>query len=185
MRKADTGCGAIKAKSLRIFEFIDRRAYSTFSNSGEMTLMLISKYVRKVWVLSLIAIVTVLMLGLMLASGGVVHGEASAVVKVYWTDRDNATLSVSGVSGATSTQVLVSNTGGRLQDVDLDPSTGVLYFADWGPVGQGGQGSINQLNTDGTGLTTVLNTGDAVHQLALDKTNQIISLDANCTSFLH
>ena len=127
--------------------------------------------------LSVVALVVVaagLMFGLMLASGGVAHGQASAVTKVYWTDRDNATLSVTDVSSG-QTQVLVANTGGRLQDVDLDTTTGILYFADWGPLGlPANQGSINQVNTDGTGLATVFNTNDAVHQLALDEANQLI-----------
>ncbi|NIN70976.1 MAG: hypothetical protein GTO46_03360, partial [Gemmatimonadetes bacterium] len=92
----------------------------------------------------------------------------AGVVKVYWTDRDNATLFVTDLSGG-GTSVLASGFG-RLQDVDLDTSTGALYFADWGTVGPpGGQGSINRVNPDGTGLATVLNTNDAVHQLALDE----------------
>ena len=96
------------------------------------------------------------------------------VSRVYWTDRDNATLSVTDLSSG-QTQVLVPGTGGRLQDVDLDSTTGILFFADWGPVGfPGSQGSINQVNRDGTGLATVFNTGDGVHQLALDQVNQLI-----------
>lgn len=92
----------------------------------------------------------------------------AAVTKVYWTDRDNATLSVTNVGGG-GTTVLVPGGFSRLQDVDLHPSDGRLYFSDWGPVGTpGGEGSINRVNTDGTGLGTVLSTGDAVHQLALD-----------------
>lgn len=96
------------------------------------------------------------------------------VVRVYYTERNNATLSVKDlISG--STQVLVPSTGGRLQDVDLDSSTGVLYFADWGPVGPpGGQGSISQVLTDGSGLAPVFLTGDGVHQLALDTAGQLI-----------
>ena len=125
------------------------------------------------WRLSPI-VVTLLMFGLMLASGGVAHGTSSAVAKVYWTDRFNATLSVTDVSSG-QTQVLVTNTGGRLQDVDLDTITGVLHFADWGPVGPpGGQGSIHTVNTDGTGLATTTTTGDGVHQLALDEANQLV-----------
>ena len=139
--------------------------------------MLIAGHLPRIsaWRLSPI-VVTLLMFGLMLASGGVAHGASSAVAKVYWTDRDNTTLSVTDVSSG-QTQVLATNTGfrHRLQDVDLDTTTGVLYFADWGRVGPpGGGGSINQVNTDGTGLATVFNTGDGVHQLALDETNQVI-----------
>ena len=105
-------------------------------------------------------------------------GQRQAVAqKVYWTDRDNATLSVTDLSSG-QTQVLVTNTGGRLQDVDLDASTGILYFSDWGPVGPpGSQGSINQVNSDGTGLAPVCapgTLGDAVHQLALDPVNSQI-----------
>ncbi len=119
------------------------------------------------------AVVTALVFGLMVESGGVAHAQTSAVVKVYWTDRDNGTLSVTDLSSG-ATQVLAQNFS-RLQDVDLDTNTGILYFADWGPVGfPGSQGSINQVNRDGTGLATVFNTGDAVHQLALDQANQII-----------
>ena len=100
---------------------------------------------------------------------------AMAGPKVYWTDRDNATLSVTDV-GSNVTQVLVPGTGGRLQDVDLDASTGILYFADWGPF-IGNSGTINQVNTDGTGLAAVCaagTLGDAVHQLALDPVNSQI-----------
>ncbi len=95
----------------------------------------------------------------------------AAVSKVYWTDRDNGTLSVTDLSSG-ATQVLAQNFA-RLQDVDLDTSTGILYFADWGPF-IGNSGSINRVNKDGTGLATVLNTRDAVHQLALDQALQRI-----------
>ena len=102
-----------------------------------------------------------------------IESAMADVSKVYWTDRDNGALSVTEVSSG-ATQLLVQNFA-RLQDVDLDSSTGILYFADWGPVGPpGGQGSINRVNKDGTGLATVLNTADAVHQLALDQALQRI-----------
>jgi len=96
----------------------------------------------------------------------------AAPIAIYWTDRDAATLNKHDLSTNT---VLVPPTGGRLQDVDLDPATGTLFFSDWGPPGPpGGEGSINQVNTDGTGLATVFSTGDAVHQLALDQVNNRI-----------
>ena len=124
----------------------------------------------------LIAMAAVLALGLMVALSGVAQGaHSTAVSKVYWTDRNNATVSATDIHGGNITTQLVAPTGGRLQDIDLDTNSGVLYFADWGPVGfPGGQGSINQVNTDGTGLAPVFNTGDAVHQLALDQANQTI-----------
>ncbi len=101
------------------------------------------------------------------------QGAMAAVKKVYWTDRNNGTLSVTDVING-QTQVLAQNFS-RLQDVDLDTNTGILYFADWGPVGPpGNEGSINRVNSDGTGLATVFNTGDAVHQLALDQAYQLI-----------
>ncbi len=116
----------------------------------------------------LVAVIAVLAATLM-----AIESAMADVSKVYWTDRDNGTLSVTDVSSG-ATQVLVQNFA-RLQDVDLDISTGILYFADWGPVGPpGGQGSINRVNKDGTGLATVLNTADAVHQLALDQALQRI-----------
>jgi len=97
----------------------------------------------------------------------------AAVETVYWTDRNGGTVSASLVADG-STSVVVSGFA-RPQDVDLVSSAGVLYIADWGPVGPpGGEGSINRVNTDGTGLATVLATGDAVHQLVLDPaTNRI------------
>lgn len=95
----------------------------------------------------------------------------AAPTAIYWTDRDNATLNRHDLS---TNIVLVPPTGGRLQDVDLDPATGTLFFSDWGTLFVGGGGSINQVNTDGTGLATVLSTGDAVHQLALDPANSRI-----------
>ena len=87
-------------------------------------------------------------------AGALVATESAmaAVIKVYWTDRDNATLSVTDLSGG-GTTVLAQNFA-RLQDVDLDTSTGILYFADWGPLGVGNGGSINRVNRDGTGLAT-------------------------------
>jgi DNA-binding beta-propeller fold protein YncE len=100
-----------------------------------------------------------------------IESAMADVSKVYWTDRDNGTLSVTEVSSG-ATQLLVQNFA-RLQDVDLDSSTGILYFADWGPFA-GNSGSINRVNKDGTGLATVLNTADAVHQLALDQALQRI-----------
>ncbi len=100
------------------------------------------------------------------------QSATAAVKRVFWTDRDNATLSVTNLRNG-ATQVLAQNFS-RLQDVDLDTNTGILYFADWGPIRVGGGGSINQVNSDGTGLATVFNTGDAVHQLALDQANQLI-----------
>jgi hypothetical protein len=100
-----------------------------------------------------------------------IESAMADVSKVYWTDRNNGTLSVTDVSSG-ATQVLVQNFA-RLQDVDLDISTGILYFADWGPFA-GNSGSINRVNKDGTGLATVLNTADAVHQLALDQALQRI-----------
>ena len=69
-----------------------------------------------------------------LAGTSLVTETAMADPKIYWTDRDNATLSVHDVASGV-TQELVPNTSGRLQDVDLDESTGILYFADWGPPG--------------------------------------------------
>lgn len=99
------------------------------------------------------------------------HRADAAVLNVYWTDRDNATLSVTSVPGGVTTPL--ASGFSRLQDVDLDANTNTLYFSDWGPVGPpGGQGSVNRINTNGTGLATVLSTGDAVHQLALDPANQ-------------
>ena len=106
--------------------------------------------------------VALLVTGLLCATAA--HG---AVSKVYWTDRNNGTLSVTDVASG-NTQLLVAGFS-RLQDVDLDTTTNVLYFADWGPVGfPGGQGSIHRVNPDGSGLGLVFATGDAVHQLALD-----------------
>jgi len=97
----------------------------------------------------------------------------AAPIAIYWTDRDNASLFRNDLQG--NNTELVPPTGGRLQDVDLDLATGTLFFSDWGPVGfPGGEGSINQVNTDGTGLAMVLSTGDAVHQLALDPANSKI-----------
>ena len=124
-----------------------------------------------------LALLALVILGaVMLASGSLAHGSASTVTKVYWTDRNNATLSVTDV-GSSVTEVLVTNTGGRLQDVDLDATTNILYFADWGKTGpfpDPNEGSISRVNTDGTGLGTVIGGGalpDAVHQLALDPAN--------------
>ncbi len=100
----------------------------------------------------------------------------AAVTEVYWTDRDNATLSATVLSSGQTT-VLVPNTGGRLQDVDLDATTGILYFADWGPVGGGSQGTISQIPKTGGVVTSVCavgTLGDAVHQLALDPVNSQI-----------
>ena len=109
-----------------------------------------------------------------LAGTSLATENALAGPKVYWTDRDNATLSVTDLSNNV-TQVLAQNFA-RLQDVDLDASTGILYFADWGPF-IGNSGTINQVNTDGTGLAAVCaagTLGDAVHQLALDPVNSQI-----------
>ena len=93
----------------------------------------------------------------------------AAVSNVYWTDRDNATLSVTAIGGGTTQ---LASGFSRLQDVDLDLNTNTLYFTDWGPVGPpGGQGTINRIQTNGSGLSTVLNTGDAVHQVELDPAN--------------
>ena len=72
-----------------------------------------------------------------------IESAMADVSKVYWTDRDNGTLSVTEVSSG-ATQLLVQNFA-RLQDVDLDSSTGILYFADWGPF-SGNSGSINRVN---------------------------------------
>jgi hypothetical protein len=121
---------------------------------------------------SVVGLTTIMALMLALAIATVLVGALTAPpalaapTAIYWTDRDNATLyrNVGGVN-----TLLVSPTGGRLQDVDLDPATGTLFFSDWGPIGPpGGQGSIDKVNTNGTGLATVFSTGDAVHQLALD-----------------
>jgi len=87
-----------------------------------------------------------------LAATLVATESAMAVGKVNWTDRDNATLSVTDLSSG-ATEVLAQNFG-RLEDVDLDTSTGILYFADWGPF-IGNSGSINRVNKDGTGLAAV------------------------------
>jgi hypothetical protein len=114
----------------------------------------------------LVAVIAVLAATLM-----AIESAMADVSKVYWTDRNNGTLSVTDVSSG-ATQVLVQNFA-RLQDVDLDINTGILYFADWGTFA-GNSGSINRVNTDGTGLATVLNTADAVHQLALDQALQRI-----------
>lgn len=113
----------------------------------------------------------VAVLAVLAATFVAIESVMADVSKVYWTDRDNGTLSVTEVSSG-ATQLLVQNFA-RLQDVDLDSSTGILYFADWGPF-IGNSGSINRVNKDGTGLATVLNTADAVHQLALDQTLQRI-----------
>ena len=95
------------------------------------------------------------------------------VAQVYWTDRNNGTVSVTDVASGNTTVLVQGFT--RLQDVDLDTSSDTLYFAEWGTPGPpGGEGSINSVGTDGTGLTTVLATGDAVHQLALDAALQRI-----------
>ena len=94
--------------------------------------------------------------------------SAAGPTAFFWTDRDNATLNRTDSTGAT--QQLVAPTGGRLQDVDLDAGASTLYFSDWGPVGSpGGEGSIDRVNTDGTGLSQVFGTRDGVHQLALDQ----------------
>ena len=72
-----------------------------------------------VWIL--IAMVAVLTLGLMVALSGVAQGaHSTAVSKVYWTDRNNGTLSESDLHTGV-TNVLVQNFA-RLQDVDLDTS---------------------------------------------------------------
>ena len=93
----------------------------------------------------------------------------AAVSNVYWTDRDGARLYVTAIGGGTN---LLASGYARLQDVDLDYNTNTLYFTDWGPVGPpGGQGTINRIQTNGSGLGTVLNTGDAVHQVELDPAN--------------
>ncbi len=93
-------------------------------------------------------------------------------VSIFWTGRNAATINEATV--ATNTSVLIANTGSRLQDIDFDASTGTLYYADWGPVGVGGGGSVNQIQTDGSGNAIVLNTLDAVHQLDLDFGNSRI-----------
>ena len=101
-------------------------------------------------------------------------GSVTASVNtVYWTDRNGGTVSATQVADGSTT--VVASGFARPQDVDLDSTAGVLYIAVWGPVGApGGQGTINRVNIDGTGLATVLTTGDAVHQLALDPaTNRI------------
>ena len=59
-----------------------------------------------------------------------IESAMADVSKVYWTDRDAGTVSVTDVSSG-ATQVVTSGFD-RLQDVDLDTSTGILYFADWG-----------------------------------------------------
>ena len=104
------------------------------------------------------------------------QGALADVVKVYWTARDNADVNVTTIGGGTTP--LVTTGFSRLQDIDLDSSTGTLYFCDWGPVGApGNQGSINKINRDGTGLALVLGgapVGDAIHQLAIDEAAQII-----------
>ncbi len=126
-----------------------------------------------------VLLVLIAMIGALLAVAGSGADAAghSAVARVFWTDRNAATVSVTDVASGVTKQ-LVAPTGGRLQDVDLDAAAGVLYFADWGPVGfPGSQGTINQVNTDGTGLAPVCGPGtlgDAVHQLALDPVAQQI-----------
>ena len=114
-----------------------------------------------------------LLSGIVVLAATLVATESAmaAVSRVYWTDRDNATLSATDLSSG-ATQVLAQNFA-RLQDVDLDTSTGTLFFSDWGPF-IGNSGSINRVNEDGTGLATVLNTRDAVHQLSLDQALQRI-----------
>ena len=113
-----------------------------------------------------------ILVSVVLSSVLVAAQTATAVVTdVYWTDRDNGTLSVTNV-GSAATTVLVTG-GDRFQDVDLDTSTNTLYYADWGS-GSGGQGSVNKVQTDGSGQGVVLGTGDAVHQLALDPANNRI-----------
>ena len=134
-----------------------------------MIITLLHKHFSLLAVLGLMAAAVLLFAGTLV----VTENAMAAVLRVYWTDRDNGTLLVTDLSSG-ATQVLAQNIA-RPQDVDLDTSTGILYFADWGPPGPpGNEGSINQVNKDGTGLMTVLNTGDGVHQLALDEVNQLI-----------
>lgn len=116
--------------------------------------------------------VSALVIGILMSA----NCATAKVIRVYWTDRDNATLSATNVPSNSTT--LLASGYSRLQDVDLDTSTDTLYFADWGPVGPpGNEGSINKINKDGTGVGTVIGAGaigDAVHQLALDEANQRI-----------
>ena len=89
----------------------------------------------------------------LIAAALVANESAMAGVSmVYWTDRDNGVLSATDLRSGT-TQVLAQNFT-RLQDVDLDTSTGILYFADWGSF-TGNSGSINRVNSDGTGLVNL------------------------------
>lgn len=96
---------------------------------------------------------------------------------VYWTDRNNAVLNSTDLTTSTTTPLTLP-TGGRLQDVDLDPTTGILYYADWGAPGfPGSQGTISEIPKIGGLPTFVCGPGtlrDAVHQLALDPANQQI-----------
>ena len=113
------------------------------------------------------------LVSLMVAMGPV--AAVAAPINVYWTARSDATLNKTNVGSGTTTQL--TSTDGRLQDVDLDMSTNTLYFADWGPPFGGMSGSINRIQTDGSGLGLVLGggvIGDAVHQLALDQANNRI-----------
>jgi uncharacterized repeat protein (TIGR01451 family) len=111
----------------------------------------------------------------LLLTANTVYGQYVNDPKVFWTDRNAATLSMSDL-GAGTTSILVPDTGGRLQDVDLDQASGVLYFSDWGQVGAAdpNQGSIKSIPMGGGSITELCGSGqlgDAVHQLALDAAN--------------
>jgi hypothetical protein len=103
----------------------------------------------------------------------IAESALAEVINVYWSDRNAGTLSVTEV--ATDQTQLLADGFTRLQDVDLDTNTGTLFLAEWGQPGPpGGQGAIYLINTNGTGQTQLLSTGDAVHQLALDESAQHI-----------
>ena len=115
---------------------------------------------------------TLTLVALMAAMGSVT--AVAAPINVYWTARTAATLNKTDLGSGITSQL--TSTNGRLQDVDLDTSTNTLYFADWGNFG-GSSGSINRIQTDGSGLGLVLGggvIGDAVHQLSLDQANSRI-----------
>lgn len=150
------------------------RQHKWLANSNERKVKM-STYRKSRKSSFLFGIRIITLVSVMVAMGSV--AAVAAPINVYWTSRNAATLNKTNVSSGITN--LLTSTGSRLQDVDLDAGTNTLYFSDWGAVGSAvsNEGAIYRIQTDGSGLGLVLGggvLGDAVHQLSLDTVNNRI-----------
>lgn len=98
---------------------------------------------------------------------------------MHWTDRNGGQLWTTSLLDETHFVLwdiaTEANTPLRLQDVDLDSTTGTLYIADWGVSGRTNINEGRILSIDKLGNKTTIWAGqDGYHYLALDPSNQVI-----------